>query len=206
MGEVIPRFEFRTFAQTFGLVTEKIRRYSACHDIRESAEQYLITAGAEEQNIKMRDGRLEIKRRIDQHRGLERWEPVVGEAFPLSRAWLQETLFPALGVTEGNLERAHYSHHELLDALVWRRQDVWRACVWKRRFRFAIDDCPTEIDEVLINDAAICSVAVESAEADMVLAVMDKLGLSEYENINYPLAIRRMMGLVPLPHEDFYYG
>jgi hypothetical protein len=204
MSDLIPRFEFRAFAQTFGLVTEKIRRLSACHDISESAEQYLITAGIEDQNIKMRDGLLEIKRLVEQRHDLERWEPVVGEPFPVSRAFLRQTLFPALHLDETELDRSDYSRRDLLDQVVWPRQDLWRACVWKRRFRFAIDACPTEIDEVLINDAAICSVAVESKDVDAVLAVIDKVGLSAYENINYPRLIRRIMGLAPLPNEDLY--
>jgi hypothetical protein len=205
MSELIPRFEFRAFAQTFGLVAENIRRLSACHDISESAEQYLITANLEDHNIKLRDGILEIKRLVEQHHRLERWEPVVGEPFPVSRAFLSEILFPALHVGEVALERSDYSRLDLLDAVVWARQDVRRACVWKRRSRFAIDDCPTEMDEVLINGAAICSVAVESEDVDAALAVIDKLGLHDYENINYPRVIRRIMGLVPLPNEDIYH-
>lgn len=74
----------------------------------------------------------------------------------------------------------------------------------RRMLPFAIDDCPTEIDEVLINGAAICSVAVESKDVDAVLAVIDKLGLHAYENINYLRIIRRIMGLAPLPNEDLY--
>ena len=205
MSELIPRFEFRTFAQTFGLVAENIRRLSACHDISESVEQYLMTANLEDHNIKMRGGLLEIKRLVEEHQRLERWEPVVGEPFPVSRAFLSETLLPALHVGEVALERSDYSCSDLLDTVVWPRQDVWRACVWKRRSRFAIDNCPTEIDEVLINGAAICSVAVESKDVDAVLAMVDKLGLHDYENINYPRVIRRIMGLVLLPNEDIYY-
>jgi hypothetical protein len=206
MSELIPRFEFRTFAQTFGLVAGKIRRYSVCHDIGESAEQYLVSADVEDQNVKVRDGRLEIKRLVEQRDRLERWEPVAGEAFPVAREFLRATLFPALHLREAKLGRAQYSRNDLLDAVVWPHQDVWQACVCKRRFRFAIDNCATEIDELLINGAAICSVAVESEDAGVVLAVIDKLGLAEYENINYPRAIRRIMGLEPLPNEDSYYG
>lgn len=206
MRELIPRFEFRAFAQTFGLVAERIRKLSACHDISESTEQYLVAVDVEDHNVKMRGGLLEIKRLVDQRQRLERWKPVVGQAFPVSRAFVRDTLFPALGLSETELGRSTYSCRDLLDEVVWPRQDVWRACVWKRRFRFAIDACPTEIDEVLINGAAICSVAVESKDADAVLAVMDKLGLCAYENINYLRIIRRIMGLTPLPDEDLYDG
>jgi hypothetical protein len=206
MSVLYPRFEFRAFAQTFGIVEDKIRRDSVCHDIGESTETYLIAFGVEEQNVKVRDGRLAIKRLVERRQHLERWEPVMDEAFPVSRALLHTTLLPALRGREANLGRSVYACHELLDDVVGPRRDVWRACVFKRRFRFTIDECPTEIDELLINGAAIRSVAVESEDAEAVVTVVDKLGLSAYENINYPRAIRRIMGLESLPHEDVYYG
>jgi hypothetical protein len=177
-----------------------------CHDIGESTETYLIAFGVEEQNVKVRDGKLAIKRLVERRQHLERWEPVMDEAFPVSRALLHTTLLPALRCREANLGRSVYACHELLDDVVGPRRDVWRACVFKRRFRFTIDECPTEIDELLINGAAIRSMAVESEDAEAVVTVVDKLGLSAYENINYPRAIRRIMGLESLPHEDVYYG
>jgi hypothetical protein len=33
---------------------------------------------------------------------------------------------------------------------------------------------------------------------------MDELGLSQYEQVNYPLAIRRIVGLATLPNEHLY--
>ena len=201
MAEIIPRFEFRTFAQTFGLVADKIRRYSKCQDISESAEQYLVGSASGEHNVKVRGGRLDIKRLIEKRGQLERWKPTAVESFPLSREFVRATLLPALGLGDVELARSEYSINDMLSDLAQPRKGIWLASVFKRRFRFSIDTCPTEIDDLLINGAAISSVAVESDNAEAVLAVMAKLGLTEYENINYPLALRRIMGLAPLPKE-----
>src|SRR5262249_54642871 len=108
MPEIIPRFEFRTFAQTFGLVAEKIRRYSKCQDINESVEQYLVGLASEEHNVKLRGGRLDIKRLIDKRGQLERWKPTAVESFPLSPEFLRTTLFPALGLGDMELARSEY--------------------------------------------------------------------------------------------------
>jgi hypothetical protein len=80
MSVLHPRFEFRAFAQTFGIVEDEIRRGSVCHDIGESTETYLIAIDVEEQNVKVRDGRLAIKRLVERRQRLERWEPVMDEA------------------------------------------------------------------------------------------------------------------------------
>jgi hypothetical protein len=71
--------------------------------------------------------------------------------------------------------------------------------VFKRRFAFTINGCITEIAQLLINGAAIQTVAVELEDVAAILKAIDILGLTEYENINYLLAIKRIIGLEPLP-------
>ena len=59
-----------------------------------------------------------------------------------------------------------------------------RVCVFKRRFRFTISSCATEIDELLVNGAAVGSIAVESENADAVLSVVESVGLDVYEDVS----------------------
>ncbi|MGD8617518.1 MAG: hypothetical protein PVI91_17970, partial [Gammaproteobacteria bacterium] len=61
MENVIPRYEFRAFAQHFGLVEDEIRRRSQCERIRESCEIYILTAASSENNTKVRDELMDIK-------------------------------------------------------------------------------------------------------------------------------------------------
>ncbi len=56
-----------------------------------------------------------------------------------------------------------------------------------------------EIADLLINGAAIKTIAVESVDVEAVLKVKATLGLEEYENVNYILAIKRIIGMEPLP-------
>lgn len=204
MREIIPRFEFRAFAQSFCLVAKKMRRYSKRCEIDESRETYLLTLNAENQNVKVRQNKIEIKRLIEQRGPLECWNPVGEEILPASPEFLLDTILPALGLGEWELSRSEYSLQQLLDEIVNPRRGLWSAAVFKRRFRLSIGDCPTEIDELLINGAAIRSAAVESEDPDTVEGLIAELGLGEYENINYPRAIRRIMGLERILEEHTY--
>jgi hypothetical protein len=64
MDKIIPRYEFRTFAQNFGIVETKMRKLSQCSMIRESQEIYIVSAANNENNTKIRDIKMDIKRVI----------------------------------------------------------------------------------------------------------------------------------------------
>ena len=78
-------------------------------------------------------------------------------------------------------------------------KDLSAVQVFKQRYGFTVNECMTEIADLLINGAAIRTVAVESSDAEAVLRAKDVLGLTEYENVNYLLAIKRIIGMEPLP-------
>jgi hypothetical protein len=204
MNDAIARYEFRAFSQTFGLVAERIRRLSPCESISESMEIYLLSLHAQQYNVKVRGGELDIKQLIEVHEKLERWTPITKQQFPISSEFVGAVLFPALAVTDARLDRDSYTLDALINQIIRPNPGLVRACVFKRRFRFTINTCATEIDELLVNGAAIKSIAVESAESNAVLAVLDELGLGDYEQVNYPHAIRRIIGLETLPDEDHY--
>ncbi|REJ88183.1 MAG: hypothetical protein DWQ34_22915 [Planctomycetota bacterium] len=201
MSETPARFEFRAFAQSFGRVVDSMRGDRICSQISESAETYLLSRPMQGHNIKHRDGRIEVKRLLDRTDRLERWAPAAEASFPVAREFLESEVLPALGAAGFELSRASYSSDQILEEIVGASRDLWQARVFKRRFRFTAGRCLSEFDEVLVNGAAIQSVAVESAEKQDVLAMLDRLGLTDYENVNYPCVIRRIMGLEPWPRE-----
>lgn len=99
------------------------------------------------------------------------------------------------------------TERELLNHIVpvsERSAPLYRANIFKRRFRFTLQDCPVETDHILVNGAAIESIAIESQHAEQVLAVRSALAMEEFENVAYPLAISRIMGIRPLPDEEDY--
>lgn len=126
--------------------------------------------------------------------------PVGQVEFPIQ----QQTLREILHELAAGLDQSQYDQGEFLRAAVNPAGGFYRANVFKRRFRFQIQACPTEIDDVLINGAAIRSVAIESEDATMVSTVRQLVRLDEHENVSFPLALARTLGLERHPDEDRY--
>src|SRR5689334_15442495 len=81
MTPTVSRWEWRTFGRRFDELEDRLG--TASTDVEESDELYLLSPTGE--NVKVRAGVLDIKvlREVDSV-GLQRWEPVVKESFPLS--------------------------------------------------------------------------------------------------------------------------
>jgi hypothetical protein len=199
MNTVIPRYEFRTFAQNFGLVEDKIRSFSRCEKYRESREIYILSAGNNENNTKIRDDKMDIKVIVKEEQGLEQWVPRMKGEFPMVVKTIRDEVFPALGVPVPQFERSRYTLDQFQYELIRPHKDLSAAQVFKRRFGFTVNGCITEIADLLVNGAAIRTVAVESEDPEAVLHAMEILGLGAYENVNYLLAIKRIIGMEPVP-------
>lgn len=197
-SDIVPRYEFRAFANSFGRVIDEIRGRVAPNFIRESTDIYLVTAVNNTHNVKLRANQIDVKQLINVEDGLEQWYPTLKFDFPVAMEHILE-VFPALQVAPPTLLRDIYTTEQFLEEAVWPHVLVRQARVFKQRFHFTIEGCMVEINELLINGAAIRSVAVEAADKTAVLQVRDLLGLRPYENVNYLLAIKRILGLVPLP-------
>jgi len=61
MQERSLRYEFRAFAQNFGLMEEKMRKLSKFDRVRESSEIYILSADNRENNIKIRYNMLDLR-------------------------------------------------------------------------------------------------------------------------------------------------
>ena len=71
MNAIIPRFEFRAFAQNFGMVEEKIRRLGKFEKFRESSEIYILSAANNKYNTKIRNNLMDIKFFLKDEKGLQ---------------------------------------------------------------------------------------------------------------------------------------
>lgn len=199
MEAVKPRFEFRTFAQDFGMVLTKMRRLSKCSGIRESGEIYIMSAGNNENNTKIRDAKMDIKVFVQEKQGLEQWNPRMKGTFPMQASMIRDEVFPAFGVDVPEFEREEYTLEQYLEEIISPHPDLSAARVLKHRFAYTVNDCITEHARILINGAAIQTVAVESTDLDAILEAKEMLGLGDYENVNYLIAIKRVLGWEPLP-------
>lgn len=199
MNEIKPRFEFRTFAQNFGMVETKMRKLSALDKIRESSEIYIMSAGNSENNTKIRDDLMDIKVFVKSEKGLEQWNPRMKGSFPMKASEIAEKVFPAFGVETPEFKREEYNLAQFINEVIRPHKDLVPVRVVKRRFGFMVNECITEYAELLINGAAIQTVAVESTDVEAILQAKEMLGLNDYENVNYLRAIKRIIGMEALP-------
>jgi exopolyphosphatase/guanosine-5'-triphosphate,3'-diphosphate pyrophosphatase len=201
---IIPRYEFRAFAQSFGKVIDEIRRRARPELIRESSDTYLVTRENNTHNVKLRYDQLDVKELINVQDGLEQWYPTLKVNFPVEPAHIRDDIFSSLKVQAPALERNVYSEERFLKEVIWPHDTVQQAQVFKQRFHFMIEGCMVEINELLVNGAAIKSVAVEAEGVELVLKVRDMIGLGAYENVNYLKMIKRILGLTPLPPDSWF--
>lgn len=199
MTEILPRYEFRAFAQNFGMVETKLRKLAKCEQIRESSEIYIISAANSENNTKIRELKMDIKVFIEKKEGLEQWNPRMKGEFPIEAEALRREVFPAFGVAEPAFQRERYTLQEYLDEIIFPHPQLTAVSVFKLRFAFTVNGCITEIANLLINGAAIQTVAVEHTDVPAILKAKTMLDLEEYENVNYLRAIKRIIGLEQLP-------
>ncbi|MFZ5517583.1 MAG: hypothetical protein ACOY90_13130 [Candidatus Zhuqueibacterota bacterium] len=204
MPDVKPRFEFRAFAQNFGIVEDRMRQLSPLEKIRESLEIYIMSAGNNENNTKIRDGLMDIKVFVQSVDGLEQWNPRMKGEFPMSAQMIRDEVFPAFGVTAPSLNRSAYTLEQYIREVVAPHPGLAAVNVFKRRFAFTINNCIAELADVYINGARIRTASLESVDSEAILQAKSMVGLNDFENVNYLLAIKRVIGMEPLPETSPY--
>ena len=66
--------------------------------------------------------------------------------------------------------------------------------VHKRRAHYTIDDCMVERTELTADDHAICTIAIESPDPELVLATRRRLGLDGRPNVNVARGLKTLIG------------
>ena len=157
MNQIIPRWEWRTFGDRFGAAEESFAALEPT-GVQESDETYFLGPQA---NVKMRFDLIDIKvlREVDAD-GLERWEPVLKAKFPISAADAAATL-EAMGVAVPPLTRDTYP----LDAFIAELTapaGLRVVDVHKRRVRYVVNGCTSEVSDVTADGRTTRTIAIES--------------------------------------------
>lgn len=197
-----PRFEFRSFGQSFDSIRLRMSRFSVPvpEDVweRHSDEIYIMSRGNDQNNTKIRDGKMDIKTWVQTLDGLEQWNPLMKGTFPLAASVLRDEVFPAFQVTMPALPEGSCTYEQFLD-LVDAHPDLQAVRVHKQRFGYMVHDTICEYAVVLINGARVVTVSTESTEiADLKRTIADT-GMTGLENINYLQGIKRVIGMIARP-------
>ena len=200
VGEISkPRFEFRTFGQEFDDEAYMMSRLSVpvpekVWD-RQSDEIYIVSRANDENNTKIRDGKMDIKTFITEKQGLEQWNPRMKGEFPIAVDVLRDEVFPAFQVELPDLKQKTYTMAEFLD-LIAAHPDLQAVKVHKHRFGYMVNETICEVAEVLINGARVVTINSESTEIEDIIKTLELTGLTGVENINYLQAIKRVIGWI----------
>jgi exopolyphosphatase/guanosine-5'-triphosphate,3'-diphosphate pyrophosphatase len=187
------RYEFRVWAQDLAEVRKKLGDPGISQSAA-SNETYLISRTTDRCNAKLRSGVMDIKILMREDRGLEQWEPVLKEGFPLDSAVIADQIFPRLELDAPRLSR-EYSIEEFLDEVIRPQSAIAVVDVSKTRVQFSLDVCRAEFASVLINGAALETVAIEALDPEAVLKLVRGFGLDPNSNASYIREIKRIVGL-----------
>lgn len=193
MDRIVPRWEWRAFAVDFRLAEARLARLAP--ESQQESEEVYVLAGVTDRTVKIRDDILDVKslERVDQA-GLEQWRPALKEPFPLSPADV-ERLFAMMRLPSPDAEEPDYTLDDLYDEV----EDCGCAeivTLHKRRRHFTIAGCMAELTDVRFSGHEdVRTVAVESEDAERVIAALEYLGLSRYSNTSYPRWLSAEVGI-----------
>jgi exopolyphosphatase/guanosine-5'-triphosphate,3'-diphosphate pyrophosphatase len=190
---IVPRWEWRAFGRSFGAAE---KRFGALmpERVQESDELYLLSRTADE-NVKVRDGLLDVKQLEHVNAdGLEQWVPVLKAPFPIPASEAASVL-ERLESAVPPLTRDAYTLDELLGELVRPSPDLRPLRVHKRRQRYTIGECLTELTDLRTDVGETRTVAVESEDPNRVMATVRELGLASFSNVSFPRGLKALAGL-----------
>jgi exopolyphosphatase/guanosine-5'-triphosphate,3'-diphosphate pyrophosphatase len=194
MPAIIPRWEWRAFGPRFPAAEAFFAKRTA-RAPHESDELYLLSGSGD--NVKVRDDLMDIKilRKVDAD-GLEQWEPVMKAGFPLSAADVAKVA-AALRLPPSRGSRASYTLAEFVAEFAGPGKGIRAVKVHKRRVRYTIGKCMTELSDVAADGRATRTVAVEAEDPAAVVATVRELGLEGYSNTGYPRGLAALIDAEP---------
>lgn len=197
-----PRFEFRSFGQSFETAHQRMARLSMPVPEkvweRHSDEIYILSRTNDINNTKIRDGKMDIKTFVQTVQGLEQWNPLMKGEFPIKAEVLQKEVFPAFQVSIPVMTSDTINYEAFLE-MVDQHPDLQAVRVHKQRYGYMVNDAICEYGVVLINGARVVTINAESTEVEDILKTIREIGLEGVENINYLQAIKRVIGMINKP-------
>jgi len=194
VATIIPRWEWRTFGSRFGAADVVFRALTPT-GIQESDELYLLSGAGD--NVKVRDDLMDIKvlKEVNAD-GLEQWTPVMKGTFPLSATDVRR-VFESLRRPAPALARDAYTFDQFLVEVAGPDPDLRSVKVHKRRVRYTIGGCTSEVSDVVADGKESRTIAIESEDPAAVIAAVRSVGLGDYVNTSYPRGLADMIDGTP---------
>jgi len=193
MEKIIPRWEYRVFAEDLGEIDGNVRAHE-CTRVLDSAEDYIICRSSGN-NVKVRDGLLDIKQLENINDDtLEQWMPVMKVGFPCPADDVGK-VFSAFGLTRPEMARDEYTYEQFIAEVVGGDDGLAVVKVAKKRHGFMIRETIVEVAEVTFDGVPLKTAAVEHIDPALVMEIARELGLDALPNINYIKAMKKAVGM-----------
>lgn len=188
MEKIIPRWEWRTFADSIDIAVD-LNQYTQDREV-ESAEVYVLSTVVDE-NPKVRDGKMDVKslQQVNED-GLEQWKPILKVSFPLNQEQLAE-VYRVFRLSLPKLKGDTVSFEEFVK-LAEANSRLMAIDVVKSRKLYTVDGCIVENAFLTVDGKKFQTVAAEDPDPELVKDVVKKLGLWDRENINYVKGLKRI--------------
>ena len=187
------RWEWRTFGAEFDGAEARLAGLPPVR-VDDSEELYILSSRVEG-SIKVRDGKLDVKRleRVSED-GLEQWNPVAKAEFPIAAVDVA-SLLAALDVSVPSLHHERYALDQLIADVVEPHDDLVAVPVRKHRDHYLLDGCRAELTGVRSGPRTTRTVAVEDDDPTIVRSTVEALGLWSRSNVSFPRGLAGLAGL-----------
>jgi exopolyphosphatase/guanosine-5'-triphosphate,3'-diphosphate pyrophosphatase len=194
MVTIVPRWEWRTFGTRFGVAESRFAALTP-NAVQDSDEIYFL--GGDGAIAKVRDGLMDIKvlREVDAN-GLERWEPILKQGFPLP-AEEAAKVCTSLGFAAPRLGRKAYNLDQFIEEVAGSDGKLHPVEVHKHRVRYTVGGCVAEFTDFRTGEGSSRTIAIESEDAAAVVKAIASVGLGDYLNMNYPVGLQSLLGKAP---------
>ena len=194
MTTIVSRWEWRAFGRSFGAAEDALVPITPGRT--EEGDEIYILSGLIA-NVKVRDDLIDVKvlREVNGD-GLERWEPIMKQGFPLATNDVVE-VFEALDVPAPELKRTAHTLDGFLNELIGPNDLARVVTVHKRRNRFMVGGCMAELADVVADGRPTRTIAIESENAAAVIAAVRAIGLKDYVNTSYPRGLAALINDEP---------
>jgi exopolyphosphatase / guanosine-5'-triphosphate,3'-diphosphate pyrophosphatase len=189
---IVPRWEWRTFGDSFGGAEARLVALQPTK-VEDGDELYVLSSRVEG-SIKVRGGRLDVKR-LDEVNddGLQQWRPVAKAGFPLDAADVT-SLLGSLDVTASSLDRDTYELDELIAEVIARHDELLAVPVSKHRVHYVLGGCMAELTDVRSGSQTTRTIAVENEDPAVVRSTVESLGLWSRPNVSFPRGLGLLVG------------
>lgn len=188
----VARFEFRMFGVELSALGEAFAVRGTANPQPLSREAYIVSRLNTESNVKIRDGRLDVKGLLGRLGVLEQWQPVLSAELPVAADVIENVVVPALGLDVDIAKDEPFTQSALL-AWAGTLADLASVVVEKQRTLFDLGACEAEVTQLAIGADRLQSIAVEGPDADAVRALLEEVGLANARNESYAAYLQRRL-------------